>query len=162
MPNEGGSEPRVRPLRGVDAAMAIAYGCWLFADTGPFGTYEDGWAVSQRSHLVVWEFPALSGVVGIAGMLRPPVRLPFGRAAVLRWIGSGPLLSWGLYQVVPILAGCQKRSTSPGRAISSISRRSGPGWCWASQASSGSPASQSRGSDAARDIRGHGGFVMSR
>lgn len=95
----------VRGGGGAAVVIAIGYAVWQFGDAGPFGEYEPGWEVSQRMHLVIAAATALVAAIGAARMLRPTVRVPFGRAAVLAWVGSGSLCGWGLYQVVVVLSG---------------------------------------------------------
>lgn len=95
----------VRGGGGAAVVIAIGYAVWLLGDASPFGAYEPGWEVSQRMHLAIAAAMALSAAIGAARMLRPSVRVPFGRAAVLAWVGSGSLFGWGLYQVVVVLSG---------------------------------------------------------
>ncbi|RRS01939.1 hypothetical protein [Glycomyces terrestris] len=95
----------VRGGAGAAVAVAVGYTVWLFGEAGPFGPYEPGWEVSQRTHLAIAAAMALAAAIGAVGMQRPTGRLPFGRAVVLAWAGSGSLFGWGLYQVVVVLSG---------------------------------------------------------
>ncbi|MQM24715.1 hypothetical protein [Glycomyces albidus] len=95
----------VRGGAGAAVVIAIGYALWVFGNAGPFGEYEPGWEVSQRMHSVIAAATALLAAIGAVRMLRPTARVPFGRAAVFAWVGSGSLCGWGLYEVVVVLSG---------------------------------------------------------